>query len=42
MKDFQEWIHYDIKYVRDLSMKLDLWVSWQTVRKIAAKFISQF
>ena len=42
MRDFQEWIHYDIKYVRDLSLKLDLWICWQTAKKMVAKFISQF
>jgi lipopolysaccharide/colanic/teichoic acid biosynthesis glycosyltransferase len=42
MKDFQEWIHYDVKYVRDLSLKLDLWICWQTAKKMVAKFISQF
>jgi lipopolysaccharide/colanic/teichoic acid biosynthesis glycosyltransferase len=42
MRDFQEWIHYDVRYVRDLSLKLDLWISWQTVKKMAKKFISQF
>jgi len=42
MKDFQEWIHYDVRYVRDLSLKMDLWVCWQTAKKMAAKFISQF
>jgi lipopolysaccharide/colanic/teichoic acid biosynthesis glycosyltransferase len=42
MKDFQEWIHYDIKYVRHLSLKLDLWISWQTVKKIVKSFVSQF
>ncbi len=42
MKDFQEWIYYDVKYVRDLSLKLDMWLSWRTAGKMAAKFISQF
>jgi len=42
MRDFQEWIHYDVKYVRDLSLKLDLWICWQTAKKMVAKFISQF
>ncbi len=42
MRDFQEWIHYDVKYVRDLSLKLDLWICWQTAKKMAVKFISQF
>ena len=42
MKDFQEWIHYDIKYVRNLSLKADLWICWQTVRKMMKNFIDQF
>ncbi len=42
MKDFQEWIHYDIKYVRDLKLRMDLWICWRTVRKLAGDFISQF
>jgi len=41
-KDFQEWIHYDIKYVRDLSLRMDLWICWKTIRKIVQNFISQF
>jgi lipopolysaccharide/colanic/teichoic acid biosynthesis glycosyltransferase len=42
MKDFQEWIHYDIKYVRELSPKLDLWICLQTAKRMAIKFINQF
>jgi lipopolysaccharide/colanic/teichoic acid biosynthesis glycosyltransferase len=42
MKDFQEWIHYDIKYVKNLSLKTDLWICWQTTRKMAKNFIDQF
>jgi lipopolysaccharide/colanic/teichoic acid biosynthesis glycosyltransferase len=42
MKDFQEWIHYDVGYVRDLSLKLDLWICWQTAKKVAKKFFEQF
>jgi len=42
MKDFQEWIHYDIKYVRDLSLKLDLWICWRTVRQMLESFARQF
>ena len=42
MKDFQEWIHYDIKYVRDLSLKMDLWICWQTTKKMFKNFVSQF
>ena len=42
MKDFQEWIHYDIEYVRNLSMGLDLWICWQTAKKMFFNFLHQF
>ncbi len=42
MRDFQEWIHYDTRYVRDLSWRLDLWVCWRTFRRMVATFINQF
>lgn len=42
MKDFQEWIHYDVKYVKDLSLKTDLWVCWQTAIKLIKTFFDQF
>ncbi len=42
MKDFQEWIHYDVKYVKNLSLKLDLWICLQTVKKMMNSFFSQF
>ncbi|UCC98566.1 MAG: sugar transferase [Phycisphaerales bacterium] len=42
MRDFQEWIHYDIKYVRNLSLKTDLWLCWRTTKKLLDNFISQF
>ena len=42
MKDFQEWIYYDIKYVKELSLKTDLWVCWQTAKRMAKNFIDQF
>jgi lipopolysaccharide/colanic/teichoic acid biosynthesis glycosyltransferase len=41
-KDFQEWIHYDTEYVRNLSLRMDLWICWQTVKKIARDFVRQF
>jgi lipopolysaccharide/colanic/teichoic acid biosynthesis glycosyltransferase/NDP-sugar pyrophosphorylase family protein len=41
-QDFQEWIHYDIKYVRDISFKLDMWIFAQTVKKLVKDFVSQF
>lgn len=42
MKDFQEWIHYDTEYVRNLSLKTDLLTCWQTAMKLFENFISQF
>ena len=42
MKDFQEWIHYDTEYVRNLSLRMDLWISWQTTKRLLDSFISQF
>jgi lipopolysaccharide/colanic/teichoic acid biosynthesis glycosyltransferase len=42
MKDFQEWIYYDTKYVRDLSLKIDLWICWKTTKKLLKEFFSQF
>ena len=29
--DFQEWIKYDIEYVENESILLDLWIIWKTV-----------
>jgi lipopolysaccharide/colanic/teichoic acid biosynthesis glycosyltransferase len=42
MKDFQEWIHYDTEYVRNLSLRMDLWICWETTKKLFDNFISQF
>ncbi|MHC4538639.1 MAG: sugar transferase [Planctomycetota bacterium] len=42
MRDFQEWIHYDIEYVRNFSLKTDLWICWRTTKKLLDNFISQF
>lgn len=42
MKDFQEWIHYDTEYVRNLSLKIDLGICWKTARKLLGNFINQF
>jgi lipopolysaccharide/colanic/teichoic acid biosynthesis glycosyltransferase len=41
-KDFQEWIHYDTRYVRELSPWLDLWICWRTFRRMVENFINQF
>jgi lipopolysaccharide/colanic/teichoic acid biosynthesis glycosyltransferase len=42
MKDFQEWIHYDIEYVRNLSLKMDLSICWKTAMKLLGNFLDQF
>jgi lipopolysaccharide/colanic/teichoic acid biosynthesis glycosyltransferase len=42
MRDFQEWIHYDIEYVRNLSLKMDLYICWKTAVKLLGNFINQF
>jgi lipopolysaccharide/colanic/teichoic acid biosynthesis glycosyltransferase len=42
LKDFQEWIHYDTEYVKNLSLRLDLWICWQTTKKLLKDFINQF
>jgi lipopolysaccharide/colanic/teichoic acid biosynthesis glycosyltransferase len=42
MKDFQEWIHYDTRYVREFSWRLDLWICWRTFRAMVANFLNQF
>lgn len=42
LKDFQEWIHYDMQYVRELSLRLDLWICWRTFRKMLSSFAHQF
>jgi len=41
-KDFQEWIYYDTKYVRQLSPRMDLWICWCTFKKMVANFAAQF
>jgi lipopolysaccharide/colanic/teichoic acid biosynthesis glycosyltransferase len=42
MKDFQEWIHYDTEYVRNLSLKMDLYICWKTAVKLLGDFVNQF
>ena len=40
--DFQEWIHYDTKYVRELSFRLDLLICWRTATQLITNFVDQF
>lgn len=42
MQDFQEWIYYDTRYVRDLSLKMDLSICWKTFVRMARNFVKQF
>jgi len=41
-KDFQEWIHWDSEYVRNLSLRMDLWICWQTTKRLVNDVLSQF
>jgi len=41
-QDFQEWIYFDTKYVKNLSFKLDLWICWQTAKKLVIEFLRRF
>lgn len=41
-KDFQEWIYYDTKYVRELSPWVDIKMCWLTFKKMVENFIRQF
>ncbi|MCF7972709.1 MAG: sugar transferase [Phycisphaerae bacterium] len=42
LRDFQEWIHYDMDYVRRVSSRLDLWICWKTFLQMLGKFVEQF
>ena len=41
-RDFQEWIYYDTQYIKNLSISLDLWICWQTAKKLVKNLIKQF
>lgn len=41
-RDFQEWIYYDTKYVRELSLRLDAFIFWRTTMKLIMQFLRQF
>lgn len=42
LRDFQEWIHYDIDYVKRVSVRLDMWIFWKTFQQMLGKFSEQF
>jgi lipopolysaccharide/colanic/teichoic acid biosynthesis glycosyltransferase len=39
-QDFQEWIYYDTKYVKNLSLKLDIKIFFQTAIKLMFNFLN--
>jgi lipopolysaccharide/colanic/teichoic acid biosynthesis glycosyltransferase len=41
-RDFQEWIHYDVEYVRRLSFWTDVGIFWKTASYLVNNFIDQF
>ncbi|MCK5269823.1 MAG: sugar transferase [Sedimentisphaerales bacterium] len=41
-QDFQEWIYYDTKYVKNLSWRMDLWICWKTTKKLVWDFMRHF
>ena len=40
--DFQEWIHYDLEYVRQISFRTDVWICLKTAAMLISKFLDQF
>ncbi len=40
-KDFQEWIRWDMEYVRRMGFGLDLWICWRTAWNLAAPRIGR-
>jgi lipopolysaccharide/colanic/teichoic acid biosynthesis glycosyltransferase len=42
LRDFQEWIHYDIDYIKRVSARLDIWICWKTFLQMLGKFGEQF
>ncbi len=41
-RDFQEWIHYDTEYVRNLSLWQDIKICFKTILVLARDFIRKF
>ena len=41
-RDFQEWIKYDIEYVRTLSFLLDVSICWRTLVMMSKKVMNSF
>ena len=41
-QDFQEWVHYDTRYVRNLSFRQDLSICLKTAARLINNFLDQF
>jgi lipopolysaccharide/colanic/teichoic acid biosynthesis glycosyltransferase len=41
LQDFQEWIYYDTRYVRDISFRQDAWICWRTLIKFMRAIVKQ-
>ncbi|OHB49254.1 MAG: hypothetical protein A2Y10_03155 [Planctomycetes bacterium GWF2_41_51] len=41
-QDFQEWIYYDTKYVKNISIILDVKICFKTVSKLIMNFVKYF
>jgi lipopolysaccharide/colanic/teichoic acid biosynthesis glycosyltransferase len=41
-QDFQEWVYYDTRYVKQASFKEDIWICWQTFLQLTGRFFQQF
>jgi lipopolysaccharide/colanic/teichoic acid biosynthesis glycosyltransferase len=40
--DFQEWVYYDTKYVKNLSFFKDIVICFRTAQKLIGNFLDQF
>ena len=41
-QDFQEWVAYDTRYVKNLSFWNDVKICWRTVKQLFRSFVRQF
>jgi len=41
-QDFQEWVCYDTRYIKNLSLALDFWICCKTVKQLLKSFVKQF
>jgi len=41
-QDFQEWLYFDMEYIKNLSLRMDLLICWKTIKYLIRQFIKQF